>query len=169
MTPQHLRDIQAPLKEKYRNEPNSALATLVARGLINVDSLCCELVRDAHASSTPGLHPMAGGDGSFACAAEMLLEAVIGCAGVTFAAVCTAMEIPIEKAELFAEGDMDFRGTLGVDRATPVGMTDVRLRFEIASTANDEKLTKAVQLSERYCVVAQTLKTISATWQRIEV
>lgn len=109
---------------------------------------------------------MAGGDGTFACAAEMLLEALIGCAGVTFGAVCTAMEIPIRRAQVIAEGDLDFRGTLGVDREAPIGFTRIRLRFELDSSCEDGKLDKAVQLAERYCVVAQSIKSVEASWTR---
>ena len=109
---------------------------------------------------------MTGGDGSLACAAEMLLQSLVGCAGVTFAAVCTAFGITLESAELTAKGDIDFRGTLGVSRDVPIGLTDVRLEFRLASPASDEQLDKAVQLAERYCVVAQTLKSVSVTWYR---
>ncbi len=166
MNAEELRNIQAPLKEKYRSEPESALATLTARGSVDFNTISCSIDRKEHCPTIPGLHPMAGGDGNFACAAEMLLEALIGCAGVTLGAVCTAMEIPVESAVLVAEGDMDFRGTLGVNRETPIGFSAIRLRFEIVSTASDEKLAKAVQLAERYCVVAQSVKNVSADWVR---
>lgn len=166
MTPEQLREIQTPLKEKYRSEGDSAVATLSASGTVDFDAIAIQLEKEQGAPSVPGLHPMAGGDGSFACAAEMLLEALIGCAGVTLAAVCTAMATPVESARLIAEGDMDFRGTLGIDRETPVGFTAIRLRFEFQSSADDEKLAKAVQLAERYCVVAQSLKNIEANWSR---
>ncbi|MCA9082303.1 MAG: OsmC family protein, partial [Planctomycetaceae bacterium] len=109
----------------------------------------------------------AGGDGSCACAAEMLLEALIGCAGVTFAAVCTAMSIPIRSAHVAAYGDLDFRGTLGVDRQTPIGFTSVRIEFILDSATDDATLAKATQLAERYCVVAQTLKEVAVSWTRV--
>jgi len=166
MTPEQLRDIQTPLKENYRSEPASAVATLTASGTVDFDAIAVHLNKDADCPVVPGLHPMAGGKGEFACAAEMLLESLIGCAGVTLAAVCTAMAIPADSVKLVAEGDMDFRGTLGVDRETPVGFTKIRLNFIFTSPAEDEKLTKAVQLAERYCVVAQSLKHIETDWSR---
>ncbi|MBT5018476.1 OsmC family protein [bacterium] len=166
MTPEQLREIQTPLKEKYRSDGDSAVATLSASGTVDFDAIAVRLIKEEGCPSIPGLHPMAGGDGSYSCAAEMLLEALVGCAGVTLAAVCTAMAIPVESAKLVAEGDMDFRGTLGIDRETAVGFTAIRLRFEFESPAEDEKLAKAVQLAERYCVVAQSLKNIEATWTR---
>lgn len=166
MNADELRAVQAPIKEKFRERPESARATLTARGRIHLDDLTCELLRDGPVPPCTGLHPATGGDGSAACAAEMLLEALVGCAGVTFAAVCTAMGIPITSAELIAEGDLDFRGTLGVSREVPVGYDAVRLRFMIDSTEPDEKLNKAVELAERYCVVAQTLKAVSLHWER---
>lgn len=167
MTPDELKTLQTPLKEQYRAEPSTALATLRAIGEIDLPNIACPIQRRPGAPSVPGLHPMAGGGPQFACAAEMLLEALVGCAGVTFAAVCTAMEIPLEQARLIAEGDLDFRGTLGVDRSVPIGFLAVRLRFEINSPSEDAKLDKAVQLAERYCVVAQTLKQVTADWTRI--
>lgn len=166
MKPEELHLIQQPLKEKYRATPESAFATLSAVGQVDFDSISCPIIKSDENLTIPGLHPMAGGNGQFACAAEMLLESLIGCAGVTLAAVCTAMQVPVETAFLTAEGDVDFRGTLGVDRATPVGFIAVRLIFEFDSAAPDEKLAKAVQLAERYCVVAQTLKEVSASWKR---
>ncbi len=166
MNAEELRSIQTPLKEKYRSEPDSAQSTLMARGKVNFETISCQIEHESEAPRVPGLHPMAGGDGNFSCPAEMLLEALIGCAGVTLGAVCTAMEIPVDSAILVAEGDMDFRGTLGVNREIPVGFTAIRLRFELASSASDEKLAKAVQLAERYCVVAQSVKNVSANWIR---
>ncbi len=164
MNSDELRDLQAPWKEKFRNDPQSAIATISTEGTVDFDAIACRINDEADTPSVAGLHPMAGGDGSFACAAEKLLEALVGCAGVTLAAVCTAMEIPVDSAILSAEGDMDFRGTLGVDRGTPVGFTEIRLLFQFRSSAPDEKLAKAVQLAERYCVVAQTVKNISVHW-----
>lgn len=166
MTPEQLRELQAPFKEKYRNDPETAQATLIARGNVNFDTVSVSLEKSAAQMAAPGMHPMAGGDGSYACAAEMLLEALIGCAGVTLAAVCTAMEIPVTSASLVASGKLDFRGTLGVNREAPVGFQEVHLNFVFDSPADDAKLAKAVQLAERYCVVAQSLKTVEARWER---
>ena len=163
-----LKAIQAPLKDRYREQPESAQAMLVAQGRINFQQLAVDLQRPEGASCTPGMHPMAGGDGTFACAAEMLLEALAGCAGVTLAAVCTAMSIPVTRAEVRVEGDVDFRGTLGIDRTTPVGFTRVHVHFTFWSEAPDATLEKAAQLAERYCVVAQTLKSVSVSWSRGE-
>ena len=166
MNVDQLRNLQAPIKERFREDPARAQATLTARGRIHVAEITCEILREGECPSRTGLHPLTGGDGSAACAAEMLLEALVGCAGVTFAAVCTALSLPVESAQLVAEGDLDFRGTMGVSRNVPVGYEAVRLRFMIDSTESDEKLAKAVELAERYCVVAQTLKSVSTDWQR---
>jgi len=166
MNSAELRQLQAPFKERYRQSPETALQVLTARGTIDIPTLTVQIHHQGPPLSRTGLHPLTGGDGKTACAAEMLMEAVIGCAGVTFAAVCTAMGISILSATLRAEGDLDFRGTLGVSRETPVGFQTVRLIFEIDSPEADEKLEKAVELAERYCVVAQTLKSITTTWQR---
>ncbi len=168
MKSDELRNLQAPWKEKFRSDPQSAIATISTKGTVDFDAIACQIDDEADAPTVAGLHPMAGGDGSFACAAEKLLEALVGCAGVTLAAVCTAMEISIDSAILAAEGDMDFRGTLGIDRTTPVGFTEVRLQFQFRSPEPDEKLAKAVQLAERYCVVAQTVKNVSVNWTRVE-
>jgi len=166
MNAAELRSLQAPFKEKYRQNPEDARQTLVATGTIDIAAVTCELHHQGPPLSRTGLHPLTGGDGKTACAAEMLLESLIGCAGVTFAAVCTAMEIPVTKAEIRAEGDLDFRGTLGVSREVPVGFQAIRLEFGVDSAASDEKLTKLVELAERYCVVAQTLKCVTASWKR---
>jgi len=161
-----LRQLQAPFKERYREHPETARKTLVACGTIEIPTLTCELHHQGPPLSRSGLHPLTGGDGQTACAAEMLLEALIGCAGVTFAAVCTAMELTITSSLLRVEGDIDFRGTLGVSRDVPVGFQAIRLIFELESPESDEKLAKAVELAERYCVVAQTLKSVTAQWHR---
>ena len=168
MNAEQLKALQAPLKERFRQEPSAAQATLRAAGVINLAEIAVDLVRPAGAACTPGLHPLAGGNGQYACAAEMLLEALIGCAGVTFAAVRTAMSLSIDRAEIEAEGDVDFRGTLGVDRSTPVGFTRVHVTFRIVGEATAEQLDKAVQLAERYCVVAQTLKSVTVGWTRLD-
>lgn len=166
MNADELRALQAPIKEQFREHPETARATLIARGRVSLEDVTCEILREGTPPTRTGLHPRTGGDGSAACAAEMLLEALVGCAGVTFAAVCTALEIPLDRAELTAEGDLDFRGTLGVSREVPVGFTDVRLHFQIQSSESDEKLAKAVSLAERYCVVAQSLRSVSVDWSR---
>ncbi|MEW4487589.1 OsmC family protein [Thalassoglobus sp. JC818] len=166
MSPDELRQLQAPWKEKFRLSSDAAQATLSAKGVVDVEHVACRIHESEPHTRTAGLHPMAGGDGTAACAAEMLLEALVGCAGVTFAAVSTAMGLTIEDAQLFVEGDVDFRGTLGIDRSVPVGFTDVRIQFVIKSDAPDETLAKAVELAERYCVVAQTLKSVQSSWKR---
>jgi uncharacterized OsmC-like protein len=166
MNADELRALQAPIKDNFRQQPEAARATLTARGRVHLNDVTCEILRVGNPPARTGLHPLTGGDGSAACAAEMLLEALVGCAGVTFAAVCTALEIPLEQAELTAEGDLDFRGTLGVSREVPVGFTDVRLHFQVQSSESDEKLAKAVSLAERFCVVAQSLRSVSADWSR---
>ncbi|WP_437187382.1 OsmC family protein [Planctomicrobium sp. SH668] len=168
MQAEDLRAIQAPFKEQYRQNPEQALGVLKVTGTIEVDTLTCRIDRNGPPLSRTGMHPMTGGDGLTACAAEMMLESLIGCAGVTFAAVATSMEIPITNARINAAGTLDFRGTLGVSRETPVGFQNIELTFEINSTAPDQKLQKLIELAERYCVVAQTLKGVTANWIRSE-
>ncbi len=158
MNATELRAKQAPFKNKYRDDPASALVTLRAVGRLDIDSVTCQL--DLHPNpSCAGLHPLTGGDGSGACSAEMLLHALVGCAGVTLGAVATAMEIAIRAGSITAEGDVDFRGTLGISREVPIGFQEIRLRFDLDSDAPAEKLAKLIELTERYCVVYQTLKT----------
>ena len=158
MTDLELRALQAPLKDRYRAEPESALATLVVRGRLDRERLACEMETGRGAVTKAGLHPMAGGDGTFACSADMLLEALVGCAGVTLCAVATAMNIPFSAGTIVAEGDLDFRGTLGVSREVPIGFQEIRLVFDLDTDAPDEKRQKLIELTERYCVVYQTLK-----------
>ncbi len=160
-----LKGLQAQIKQGFRDDPESAQATLTASGNIDVARINCRLVHETP-TDVCGLHPMTGGDGSEACAANMLLQALIGCAGVTFGAVCSAMELSIDAAKVSAEGDLDFRGTLGVSREVPIGFQAIRLHFVIQSSAEDGKLSKAVELAERYCVVAQTLKQVDVSWSR---
>lgn len=157
MTPNELREKQAPFKTKYRDDPASALVTLRAAGELHVESVSCRLQFGVPPQDA-GLHPLAGGDGTQACSAEMLLHALIGCAGVTLGAVATAMEIPVRGGTITAEGDVDFRGTLGVSREVPIGFQAIRLTFALDTDAPPEKLAKLVELTERYCVVYQTLK-----------
>lgn len=157
MTDHELRALQAPIKERYRSDPAAAQATLVVRGTLDVPQLACRIETGRGPVTEAGLHPLAGGDGTFACSADMLLEALIGCAGVTLCAVATAMNIPIAGGEIVAEGDLDFRGTLGVAKDGPVGFTAIRVRIELDTTADDAALEKLAKLTERFCVVAQSL------------
>jgi uncharacterized OsmC-like protein len=150
-----LRAVQAPLKERYREEPGAALVTLRADGKLDEEQIACS-VATGRALVEAGLHPGTGGTGALACSGDMLLEALVACAGVTLRSVATSMELDVT-GSVHAEGDLDFRGTLGVDREAPVGFTAVRLRFELASDAPEEALDKLLRLTERYCVVAQTL------------
>jgi len=156
MNAQELRDLQAPLKARYKEDPHAALVTLRAVGRVSQRTVTCAL--ESGKPGVPvGLHPAAGGDGLAACSGDMLLEALVGCAGVTLAAVATAMGIELKTAIVTAEGDLDFRGTLGISRDAPVGFSKIRLRFEIESDAPADKVAKLVELSERYCVVFKTL------------
>jgi uncharacterized OsmC-like protein len=151
---QELRALQAPLKERYRSEPEAAVVTLRARATLGEGVSCS--VDTGRAIATAGLHPATGGDGSLLCSGDMLLEALAACAGVTLRAVATALEIEVEGA-VHAEGDLDFRGTLGVDRDAPVGFGAIRVRFELDTGADPERVAKLIELTERYCVVFQTL------------
>jgi uncharacterized OsmC-like protein len=156
MNLEELRQRQAPIKDRYRTEPNSALVTLKCSGTVDVGNQHCSL--DSFAGEVrAGLHPAAGGSSADACSAEMLLESLVACAGVTLAAVATNMGIVVDQCTISAEGDMDFRGTLGVDRTAPVGLTAIRLRFQIESAAEATLIEKLIQLTERYCVIYQTL------------
>lgn len=150
-----LRAVQAPLKEQYRHDPDKALVTLRAKGRIGHNVTC--KVDTGAAMAEAGLHPATGGDGSALCSGDMLLEALAACAGVTLNAVATAMEIELRDAEIQAEGDMDFRGTLGVEKTAPVGFKEIRLEFRLDTDADDEQLDNLMKLTERYCVVLQTL------------
>lgn len=162
-----LRAAQAPLKAKYKDSPESARATLRASGTVQVGEQTCTIETGRGPTVVAGLHPAAGGDGSAACSGDLFLQSLIACAGVTLAAVATAMGIPARSATVTAEGDMDFRGTLGVSRDTPVGFTEIRLRFDIDSDADDEQLSKLLRLTERYCVNFQTLKAPPVVHSRI--
>ena len=147
-----LRALQAPLKERYKQNPESAVIATRAEGIIEGEDIVCRIPTYAGAA-VAGLHPAAGGDGSKACSADMLMESLVACAGVTLKAVATAMRLPLKRAKVIAEGSWDARGTLGVDRAAPVGLREVRLTFEIDSPVDPEKLEKLVQLTERFCVI----------------
>jgi uncharacterized OsmC-like protein len=155
MTAAELRALQAPLKEQYKQQPDAALVTLHAVGHLNADDVTCRVERPGGAVA--GLHPATGGSGAELCSGDMLLEALVACAGVTLKAVATAMEIPLRAGTVRAEGDLDFRGTLGVDRTAPVGFKAIRLAFELDTDAPQEKLDTLLKLTERYCVVFQTL------------
>src|SRR4051812_774010 len=150
-----LRALQAPLKSAYKDDPTQALITLKATGTLG-ENVSCK-VDTGRALAEAGLHPATGGDGSLLCSGDMLLEALVACAGVTLNAVATALEITIGEGRVYAEGDLDFRGTLGVDREAPVGFSDIRLSFELDTDAGDEQLATLLKLTERYCVVFQTL------------
>ncbi len=150
-----LRALQAPLKERYQTEPEAAQITLSATGSLGEGVSCS--VQTGRALAQAGLHPATGGDGSLLCSGDMLLEALVACAGVTLSAVATSLGIAITSGQVRAEGDLDFRGTLGVDRDAPVGFTAVRLAFELETDAEAEQLETLRRLTERYCVVYQTL------------
>jgi uncharacterized OsmC-like protein len=150
----HLRERQAPLKRRYRDQPETALITLRADGQLD-EGIACS-VQTGRALVTAGLHPGTGGDGSLACSGDMLLQALVACAGVTMRAVATSMGIGVD-GSVHAEGDLDWRGTLAVDNEAPVGFDSIRLRFELESEASDDELATLMRLTERYCVVFQTL------------
>ncbi|MFV0444302.1 MAG: OsmC family protein [Planctomycetaceae bacterium] len=158
MTSDQLRSLQGPLKDRYKSAPESALVLIESRVRLDLERIACTLETGA-GLRTAGLHPAAGGDGTVACSAEMLLEALVGCAGTTLCAVATAMGLPIHSGSITAVGTLDFRGTLGVNREVPVGFSQIELRFELDSTAAPEQLDKLIAVTERYCVVFQSLKT----------
>jgi uncharacterized OsmC-like protein len=150
-----LKALQTPLKEQYREQPGTAVITLRAEGTLGEGVSCS--VQTAKALIEAGLHPATGGDGLHACSGDMLLEALVACAGVTLQAVATALEIPLRSGRVLAEGDLDFRGTLGVAKDAPVGFKDIRLRFDLDAEASEEQIATLLKLTERYCVVYQTL------------
>lgn len=156
MNAEELKALQSPLKDQYRLDPASAVKTMRVTGAVDQSSLTCHIETAAGALDA-GLHPAAGGDGTAACSGDMLLESLVACAGVTLSAVATAMGIKLDRASIAAEGEMDFRGTLGVSKETPIGFTAIRLAFDLSSEASAEQLAKLVQLTERYCVIYQTL------------
>jgi uncharacterized OsmC-like protein len=157
MTAEELRALQSPLKEKYKSAAEAALVTLTARGELGDQSIACR-VETGRALVEAGLHPATGGDGSQACSGDMLLEALVACAGVTLTAVATALGVALRSGTVTAEGDLDFRGTLGVAKDAPVGFQAIRLRFDLDTDEPAERIEALTKLTERYCVVLQTLK-----------
>jgi len=162
-----LRAVQAPLKQRYRDDASAGLVTLRANGSLS-DGVACS-VSTGRGLAEAGLHPATGGDGTLLCSGDMLLQALAACAGVTLKAVATSMGLTIDEGTVHVEGDLDFRGTLGVDKQAPVGFTSIRLRFDLATEASDDELDTLLRLTERYCVVYQTLAhspTLASAWQR---
>jgi uncharacterized OsmC-like protein len=153
-----LRAMQAPIKARYKDDPKAGLITLKAKGSLDEANIACK-VETGRALAIAGLHPATGGSGLELCSGDMLLEALVACAGVTLKAVSTALEIPLRTATVSAEGDLDFRGTLGVAKDAPVGFAQIRLRFDVTTDASQEKLDQLLKLTERYCVVYQTIKS----------
>ena len=151
-----LRAMQAPYKDKYKSDPDAAVITLRAHGTLDESKIACK-VETGRALAVAGLHPATGGSGAELCSGDMLLEALVACAGVTLKAVATALDIPLKSGVVKAEGDLDFRGTLGVDREAPVGFREIRLSFDLDTDATDEQIATLVKLTERYCVIFQTL------------
>lgn len=151
-----LRAMQAPIKDRYKSDPGAALITLKAKGALDDQNIACKL-ETGRALAVAGLHPATGGSGLELCSGDMLLEALVACAGVTLKAVSTALSIPLKSGTVSAEGDLDFRGTLGVDKEAPVGFREIRLRFDVDTDVPQEKLDQLLKLTERYCVVYQTI------------
>jgi uncharacterized OsmC-like protein len=151
-----LRAMQAPIKDRYKSEPGAALITLKAKGTLDDSNIACK-VETGRALAVAGLHPATGGSGLELCSGDMLLEALVACAGVTLKAVSTALAIPLKSGTVSAEGDLDFRGTLGVDKEAPVGFRQIRLRFDVDTDVPQDKLDQLLRLTERYCVVYQTI------------
>jgi uncharacterized OsmC-like protein len=163
-----LRALQAPIKERYKADPKAGFITLKAKGTLDDSTIACK-VETGRALAVAGLHPATGGSGMELCSGDMLLEALVACAGVTLKAVATAIDIPLRSGTVSAEGDLDFRGTLGVAKDAPVGFAQIRLRFDIDTDAPQEKLDQLLKLTERYCVVYQTIKNgppVALTLQR---
>jgi uncharacterized OsmC-like protein len=152
-----LRAMQAPIKARYKSDPKAALITLRANGTLDNEGIACK-VETGRALAVAGLHPATGGSGLELCSGDMLLEALVACAGVTLKSVATAIDVPLKSGHVSAEGDLDFRGTLGVDKEAPVGFAEIRLRFDVDTDAPQDKLEQLLKLTERYCVVYQTIK-----------
>jgi uncharacterized OsmC-like protein len=160
-----LRAMQAPIKTRYRDDPATALVTLRSRGTLGAESITCK-VATGKALVEAGLHPATGGDGLAACSGDMLLEALVGCAGVTLRAVATALDLPVRGGTVTAEGDLDFRGTLGISKEVDVGFKEIRLQFELDTEATPEQLETLLKLTKRYCVIYQTLQKAPAMTAR---
>ncbi len=157
MNAAELKDLQTPIKARYRDNPDAAVITLKAQGAIGEGVTCS--VETGRALVEAGLHPATGGTGLHACSGDMLLEALVACAGVTLNAVATALELDVQEARITAEGDLDFKGTLGIEKQAPVGFRDIRLSFDIDGDLTADQLATLMKLTERYCVVYQTLKS----------
>jgi uncharacterized OsmC-like protein len=153
-----LRALQAPIKERYKTDPKAGLITLQAKGALDDTNIACK-VETGRALAVAGLHPATGGSGLELCSGDMLLEALVACAGVTLKAVAIALDIPLRAGTVSAEGDLDFRGTLGVAKDAPVGFAQIRLRFDLDTDAAQDKLDQLLKLTERYCVVYQTIRS----------
>jgi uncharacterized OsmC-like protein len=169
MDANELRALQAPIKERYRSDPQRAVVTLKAKGMLDDSNVACK-IETGRALAVAGLHPATGGSGLELCSGDMLLEALVACAGVTLKAVATALDIPLKAGRVSAEGDLDFRGTLGVAKDAPVGFANIRLRFDLDTDAAQDKLDQLLKLTERYCVVYQTIKVgppVAVTMARV--
>ena len=169
MDANELRALQAPIKERYRSDPQRAVVTLKAKGTLDDSNVACK-IETGRALAVAGLHPATGGSGLELCSGDMLLEALVACAGVTLKAVATALDIPLKSGRVSAEGDLDFRGTLGVAKDAPVGFANIRLRFDLDTDAAQDKLDQLLKLTERYCVVYQTIKAgppVAVTMARV--
>jgi len=164
-----LRQMQAPVKEHYKSDPRAAMITLKAKGSTDGEGIACK-VETGRALAIAGLHPGTGGSGLELCSGDMLLEALVACAGVTLKSVATAIDVSLKTGNVYAEGDLDFRGTLGLDKEVPVGFAEIRLRFEVDADVPQDKLDLLLKLTERYCVVYQTIKNgpkVSVSMQRM--
>ena len=164
-----LRALQAPIKQRYKADPKAGLITLHAKGTLDNANIACK-IETGRALAVAGLHPATGGSGLELCSGDMLLEALVACAGVTLKAVATALGVPLKAGTVAAEGDLDFRGTLGVARDAPVGFVQIRLRFDLDTAAPQDKLDQLLKLTERYCVVYQTIKSgppVTLTMRRV--
>jgi len=169
MDANELRALQAPVKERYRSDPHAAVVTLKAKGSLDDAHVACK-IETGRALAVAGLHPATGGSGLELCSGDMLLEALVACAGVTLKAVATALDIPLKSGRVSAEGDLDFRGTLGVAKDAPVGFANIRLRFDLDTDAPQDRLDQLLKLTERYCVVYQTIKAgppVAVTMARV--
>ena len=169
MDANELRALQAPIKERYRSDPQRAVVTLKAKGTLDDSNVACK-IETGRAIAVAGLHPATGGSGLELCSGDMLLEALVACAGVTLKAVATALDIPLKSGKVSAEGNLDFRGTLGVAKDAPVGFANIRLRFDLDTDAAQDKLDQMLKLTERYCVVYQTIKAgppVAVTMARV--